>query len=112
MSKKSNIERIKKHLICADVFYLHDIDVPDEDLIRCPMPEHDDHNPSFSLYYDQNDVSKFKCHSQCDIQGDIIDLEMALSGSDKRDAIDRLTKVAVHQRMNASCSKPMMKSSQ
>jgi CHC2-type zinc finger protein len=45
---------------------------------RCPNPDHDDKNPSFSIF--DNDHA-CKCHS-CGLKGSVIDIHMALTGCD------------------------------
>ena len=52
---------------------------------QCPLPGHDDRNPSFTVKGE-----RWKCWSQCDRSGDVIDLVVALDGCSKREAIDAL----------------------
>jgi DNA primase len=42
----------------------------------CPMPHHIHHNntPSFSVFVSPDGVQRFKCHGNCGLQGDAIDL--------------------------------------
>lgn len=46
---------------------------------RCPCPIHDGKRNSFSV---KSDTGRWRCHSDCDVGGDIIDLEMRLSSCD------------------------------
>ena len=48
---------------------------------RCPLPGHDDHDPSFTVYRDTN---TFKCYG-CDKSGSIIDLVALLEDRDPKD---------------------------
>ena len=53
-----------------------------EQLVRCPMPEHEDKNPSCSLNADKG---MWKCYSlSCDRGGDIYDLAAAVKGFDPK----------------------------
>lgn len=42
----------------------------------CPLPQHShsNHTPSFSIYRANDGVQRFKCHGNCGLQGDVIDL--------------------------------------
>src|ERR1700693_1508367 len=51
---------------------------------KCPM--HDEKTPSFVVHPDQH----WMCYGACQTHGDVVDLEMALSGSTRREAIERL----------------------
>jgi DNA primase len=44
--------------------------------IVCPLPHHPHKNytPSFSIFYGNDGVQRFKCHGNCGAQGDVIDL--------------------------------------
>jgi DNA primase len=42
---------------------------------RCPLPDHDDHNPSFYIY----PPGRWRCYG-CDRYGDVIDLEFFCGG--------------------------------
>ncbi len=44
-----------------------------------PCPIHDGKNPNFSI---NGATGQWRCHSKCDRGGDILDLEMALTGAD------------------------------
>lgn len=48
----------------------------------CPLPQHahsSNPTPSFSMYYDRDGVERFKCHGNCGLRGDVIDLVGYLS---------------------------------
>jgi len=56
----------------------------------CPLPQHahsSNPTPSFSIYYDKDGVERFKCHGNCGLRGDVIDLVGFLSvpGYDPKD---------------------------
>lgn len=53
---------------------------------RCPLPGHDDTEPSFTVYTDEN---RFKCYG-CDRHGSIIDLIAELDGRDTKEVIREL----------------------
>ena len=60
----------------------------------CPLPNHihHDNSPSFSIYYDRVTRSQyFKCHGNCGLSGDVIDLVgyLHISGYDKSMALRR-----------------------
>lgn len=45
----------------------------------CPLPQHrvsaeKVRTPSFSIYYDRDGVERWKCHGNCNLHGDVIDL--------------------------------------
>ena len=44
--------------------------------IVCPLPQHVHHNrtPSFSIYVTPQGYQKFRCHGNCGLEGDVIDL--------------------------------------
>jgi hypothetical protein len=44
--------------------------------IVCPLPMHAHHHrtPSFSIFISEGGVQKWKCHGNCNRQGDILDL--------------------------------------
>jgi len=86
---KYDVQGIKDRVTCADVLQQHGIDWNGKD-ISCPLPGHDDDNPSFGLCHD---TLAFCCHG-CDQKGDVIDLHSALNGTDKRKAIEALAKLA------------------
>ncbi|MDP6526652.1 MAG: CHC2 zinc finger domain-containing protein [Kiritimatiellia bacterium] len=86
---KYDVQGIKDRVTCADVLRQHGIDWNGKD-ISCPLPGHDDDNPSFGLCHD---TLAFCCHG-CDQKGDVIDLHSALNGTDKRKAIEALAKLA------------------
>lgn len=52
---------------------------------HCPLPKHVDQHPSFTVK-----DNRWRCWSACGKSGDVIDLEVALSGSTVADAIERL----------------------
>lgn len=55
--------------------------------ILCPLPGHIHHNhsPSFSIFF-RGSKQRWKCHGQCNREGDVIDLvgELRVPGYDKR----------------------------
>ncbi len=53
---------------------------------RCPLPDHDDHNPSFMV---NTTTNVWKCFG-CDRGGDVIDLVMLLDTVTRQDAIEQL----------------------
>lgn len=47
--------------------------------MSCPLPQHRRSagrvsTPSFSIYYDRDGVERWKCHGNCGLHGDVIDL--------------------------------------
>ncbi len=70
-------EQIRAQVTCVHVLDAHGIANAGNN-IRCPFPDHEDRNPSFSLCHEGRG---FKCFG-CDKSGDVFDLEMALSGCD------------------------------
>jgi hypothetical protein len=49
---------------------------PRKEWLVCPMPQHIHHanTPSFSIYTAADGVQRFKCHGNCGLSGDVIDL--------------------------------------
>ena len=82
----SIIQELKRQITCRDVLQRHGVNYNGE-TTRCPFPEHEDKNPSFSIYYNDR---RFKCFG-CGQKGDCIDLEKLLGGGETGDAIKRLT---------------------
>ncbi len=66
---------IKERLSCVDVLAAHGIQWTGQD-IKCPLPGHDDRNPSFGLF---ENGKLFKCHG-CGCGGDSIKLHQELTG--------------------------------
>jgi DNA primase len=58
----------------------------DKVTLHCPAPNHEDNDPSFTVEH-----GRFRCWSQCDKQGDVIDLIEWLEGCNTAEAINRLT---------------------
>ncbi len=55
--------------------------------VRCPFPDHEDKNPSFSVYKSDGAL-KFKCFG-CNRQGDAIELIKQIEGVDFKEAIEK-----------------------
>jgi hypothetical protein len=47
-------------------------------LIRCPFDDHDDRDPSFSVFSGHDGRARWRCHG-CGRAGDSLDLEAILS---------------------------------
>jgi hypothetical protein len=59
----------------------------------CCCPFHAEKNPSFSIYRSSSDGRwMWKCHSQCDDHGDVLDLVVKATGLCKGDALSWLRK--------------------
>lgn len=86
---KHDLDAIKDRVSCADVLRQHGIDWQGKD-ISCPLPGHDDQNPSFGLCHDNH---AFVCHG-CNRKGDVIELEAMFHGGDRGKAIQVLAKLA------------------
>lgn len=56
---------------------------------HCPMPYHDDHRASVTMFRDRHGHERWRCWSG-DHRGDAIDLVVAVSGRDRAEAIDWL----------------------
>src|SRR4051794_30310411 len=56
---------------------------------HCPMPDHDDHRASVSMFRDRHGHERWRCWS-ADHRGDAIDLTMIVTGRDRSDALDWL----------------------
>lgn len=56
---------------------------------HCPMPNHDDHRASVTMFRDHHGHERWRCWSG-DHRGDAIDLAVAATGRSKSDAIDWL----------------------
>jgi Toprim-like len=56
---------------------------------HCPMPDHDDHHASVSVFRDRHGHERWRCWSG-DHRGDAIDLVMIATGRNRSDAIDWL----------------------
>jgi len=58
----------------------------DTSYYHCPLPGHEDREPSFTVKGE-----RWKCWSQCDASGDVIDLVVLLQACSHREAIDALS---------------------
>ena len=58
---------------------------------RCPFPDHDDKNPSFSPYRNKNGYTHAKCWG-CGRSGTPVQVAAALWGTDLRTAAERLAR--------------------
>jgi DNA primase len=85
MNMKQTAAEVKRHITCKDILSYHGVQYAGSN-IRCPLPDHEDQNPSFGLY---DDARKFKCHG-CDRGGDCIELERLIAGCQPGEAIKRL----------------------
>jgi DNA primase len=56
---------------------------------HCPMPYHEDHRASVTMFRDRSGHERWRCWSG-DHRGDAIDLVMATTGRDRKDAIEWL----------------------
>lgn len=56
---------------------------------HCPLPDHDDHRASVTMYRDRRGHERWRCWSG-DHRGDAIDLVMAVTGRQRVDAVDWL----------------------
>ena len=70
-------EQIRARITCADILSSEGIEYNGRD-INCPLPTHNDSNPSFGLCHDDH---SFKCHG-CGASGDVFKLLMELTGCD------------------------------
>lgn len=70
---ESTFDQIKRQLDIREVYFDFAAD-PEETKtnVRCPIPDHPDHNPDASLYDHQN---RWYCHA-CELGGSVIDLVM------------------------------------
>lgn len=70
----------------------------DRKLIVCPMPAHMHHRntPSFSIFHDREGFERFKCHGNCGLEGDVVDLVgyLEVAGYDPKDNKSFLQAVA------------------
>lgn len=56
---------------------------------HCPLPDHDDHRASVTMYRDRHGHERWRCWSG-DHRGDAIDLVMTVTGRQRADALDWL----------------------
>lgn len=70
--------------------------------MSCPLPQHHrsgdrKSTPSFSIYYDRDGVERWKCHGNCDLHGDVIDLVgyLNIAGYDPKNISSVLRAVAI-----------------
>src|SRR4029079_16827470 len=56
---------------------------------HCPMPYHEDHRASVSMFRDRSGHERWRCWSG-DHRGDAIDLVVAVTGKDRPDAVEWL----------------------
>lgn len=70
--------------------------------MSCPLPQHRRSankvsTPSFSIYYDRDGVERWKCHGNCGLYGDVIDLVgyLNISGYDPKNIRSVLRAVAI-----------------
>ena len=70
--------------------------------MSCPMPQHRRSSdkvstPSFSIYYDRDGVERWKCHGNCGLYGDVIDLVgyLNISGYNPKNISSVLRAVAI-----------------
>ena len=56
---------------------------------HCPMPYHEDHRASVTMFRDRSGHERWRCWSG-DHRGDAIDLVIAVTGRDRSDAVDWL----------------------
>ncbi len=56
---------------------------------HCPMPYHDDHRASVTMFRDRHGHERWRCWSG-DHRGDAVDLVVAVSGRDRAEAVDWL----------------------
>jgi len=69
--------------------YIKDISSKDQNYCRCPFPDHDDSNPSFSV----NLLNGFyKCHG-CGNEGDVFDFYKKYHGVDFKTAVSQLAEL-------------------
>ena len=59
---------------------------------RCPFPQHEDNNPSFSTYRTEAGRTHAKCHG-CGRSGTPVQVAAALWGTDLRTAAERLARI-------------------
>ena len=55
---------------------------------ECPLPDHEDRNPSASI---NEDACRWHCHT-CDTGGDAVDIVRVLEGLDTREAVEFINK--------------------
>jgi len=56
---------------------------------HCPLPDHDDHRASVTMYRDRRGHERWRCWSG-DHRGDAVDLVMTVTGRQRSDAVDWL----------------------
>lgn len=56
---------------------------------HCPLPDHDDHRASVTMYRDRRGHERWRCWSG-DHRGDAVDLVVAVTGRQRSDAVDWL----------------------
>jgi len=84
-------ELIKKHVRIEQYLSRRGVELKPgggKQMIRCPLPGHEDKNPSFSIG-EAAGVSVFKCFG-CGRSGSVIDLHMELENCSAQQAIERL----------------------
>jgi hypothetical protein len=59
--------------------------------LRCPFPDHDDKNPSFSVFRGRDGRERWKCHG-CGRSGDAIALYQLLAGVSFSEAVRALSR--------------------
>ncbi len=84
-----DLKALKERISCADVLKEHAIQWNGKK-ISCPLPGHEDKDPSFGLCHDDRG---FVCYG-CGRKGDVIGLQSLLDGGDKGKAIRTLAKLA------------------
>jgi hypothetical protein len=80
------------------LFRLTGVWVQDSELIRCPLPGHDDSTPSFNLWaHDESGVpQRFGCFG-CGRGGDVLDLIEILEGISDTEALRRADELAAEE---------------
>ena len=67
-------------------------------LIVCPLPAHTHHRntPSFSIFHDREGFERFKCHGNCGLEGDVVDLVgyLEIGGYDPKNQVSFLQAIA------------------
>lgn len=84
----NKFKEIKERLSILDVLNHYNVQLDNRDMTNCPIPGHEDKNPSFSVKGE-----KFKCFS-CDSHGDVIELIQKIENGSKQEALEIAFQIA------------------
>ena len=63
---------------------------------KCPLPDHRDHSPSFTIFKQADESWNWKCFG-CGKSGNIFQLIIAIEGCSFQDAVEKVAKMAGEQ---------------